>query len=174
MGLPLLLCMGVKLGLTQWGRRTAYGYLRSSFGIQRREITREWKNLRIEDFIYSHFLEIPIQNIRWTMLVERIGEKQYVYRLYILARPTRCNFTQWYLLLWMLYMFQAVPPPIIRSSKLYTQHEVFVELFLLLAAIVSWNSLTIAVRSRKRSTNTWWCVYSFELLMMGGGTAWNM
>jgi hypothetical protein len=35
-----------------------------------------------------------------------------------------------------LYMFQAVPPPIIRSSKLYTQHRVFVELFLLLTAIV--------------------------------------
>ena len=28
-------------------------------------------------------------------------------------------------------MFQAVPPPIIRSSKLYTQHRVFVELLLL-------------------------------------------
>jgi len=37
----------------------------------------------------------------------------------------------------MLYMFQAVPPPIIRSSKLYTQHRVFVEVFLLLTAIVS-------------------------------------
>jgi hypothetical protein len=37
----------------------------------------------------------------------------------------------------MLYMFQAVPPPIIRSSKLYTQHRVFVELFLPLTAIVS-------------------------------------
>jgi hypothetical protein len=34
-------------------------------------------------------------------------------------------------------MFQAVPPPIIRTSKLYTQHRVFVELFLLLTAIVS-------------------------------------
>jgi hypothetical protein len=29
-----------------------------------------------------------------------------------------------------LYMFQAVPRPIIRSSKLYTQRRVFVELFL--------------------------------------------
>jgi len=37
----------------------------------------------------------------------------------------------------MLYTSQAVPPPIIRSSKLYTQHRVFVELFLLLTAIVS-------------------------------------
>jgi hypothetical protein len=34
-------------------------------------------------------------------------------------------------------MFQAVPPPIIRSSNLYTQHRVFVEVFLLLTAIVS-------------------------------------
>jgi len=46
-------------------------------------------------------------------------------------------------------MFQAVPPPIIRSSKLYTQRWVFVELFLLFTAIVSWdyspNSHTIAV-----------------------------
>ena len=39
---------------------------------------------------------------------------------------------------------------------------------------VSWNSLTIAVRSGKSSTNTRCCVYSFELLMMGGGTAWNV
>jgi hypothetical protein len=40
---------------------------------------------------------------------------------------------------------------------------------------VSWNnSLTIAVRSSKTSTNTRCSVYSFELLMMGGGTAWNM
>jgi len=36
------------------------------------------------------------------------------------------------------------------------------------------NSPTIAVRSIKSSTNTLCCVYSFELLMMGGGTAWNI
>jgi len=57
----------------------------------------------------------------------------------------------------MLCMFQAVPPPIIRSTKLYTQHRVFVELFLLLTAIVS--ELTRC------------CLRSFELLVMGGGTA---
>ena len=28
----------------------------------------------------------------------------------------------------MLYMFQAVSPPIIRSSKLYTEHLVYVKL----------------------------------------------
>ena len=73
-------------------------------------------------------------------------------------------------------MFQAVPPPIIRSSKLYAQHRVFVELFLLLAAILielelRSNSIKIAASSRKSSTNTRCCAYSFELLMMGGGTA---
>jgi hypothetical protein len=50
----------------------------------------------------------------------------------------------------MLYMFQAVPPPIIRSSKLYKQHRIFVQLFLLLTAIVSeLFQLTIAVAARK-------------------------
>jgi hypothetical protein len=56
----------------------------------------------------------------------------------------------------MLYRFQAVPPTIIRSSKLYTQHRVFEELFLLFTAIMS------ELGSSERS---------FELLMMGGGTA---
>jgi len=28
----------------------------------------------------------------------------------------------------MLYMFQEVSPPIIRNSKLYTQHRVYVKL----------------------------------------------
>jgi hypothetical protein len=36
----------------------------------------------------------------------------------------------------MLYMFQAVPPPIIRRSKLYIQHLVFVKPLLLTFAIV--------------------------------------
>jgi hypothetical protein len=39
----------------------------------------------------------------------------------------------------MLYMFQAVLPPIIRNSKLYSQHLVFIRLFLLVTTIVSWN-----------------------------------
>ena len=39
---------------------------------------------------------------------------------------------------------------------------------------VSCSSLKIAVRSSKTSTNTRCSVYSFELLMMDGGTAWNM
>jgi hypothetical protein len=34
-------------------------------------------------------------------------------------------------------MFQVVPPPIIRSSQLYTQQRVFVEILLLRTANVS-------------------------------------
>jgi len=54
----------------------------------------------------------------------------------------------------MLYMFQAVSPPIVRSSKLYTQHLVYVKL-----------------ACRYRLTYTRCCVYSFELLTMSGETA---
>jgi hypothetical protein len=80
-------------------------------------------------------------------------------------------------------MFQAVPPPIIRSSKLYIQHRVLVKPLLLPAVIVeelelvrehtqtSSNSSTIAACNSKGLTNTRCCIYSFELLMMGGGTA---
>ena len=42
-------------------------------------------------------------------------------------------------------MFQAVAPPIIRNSKLYTQYQVFVELFLLLTAIVSELELVVQI-----------------------------
>ena len=39
-------------------------------------------------------------------------------------------------------MLQPVPPPIIRSSKLYAQHRVLVKIFLLLTATVSEFQLT--------------------------------
>ena len=44
-------------------------------------------------------------------------------------------------------MFQAVPPPIIRSSKLYTQHWVYIELFLLLISIVSELEIQLPIHS---------------------------
>ena len=44
------------------------------------------------------------------------------------SKQERRNFLQYSLLLSMLYMFQVVSPPIIRSSKLYTQHRVYVKL----------------------------------------------
>jgi hypothetical protein len=70
-------------------------------------------------------------------------------------------------------MFQAVPPPIIRSSKLYIQHRVLVKMLLLPTAIVetSSNFSMIASGGSNVLTNTRRCIYSFELLMMGGVTA---
>jgi len=57
----------------------------------------------------------------------------------------------------MLYMFQAVPPPIISRSKLYTHHRVFVEVFLLFTGIVTKLTWTEPVsnpglRGRKQAT----------------------
>jgi hypothetical protein len=63
------------------------------------------------------------------------------------------------LLLSMLYMFQAVSPPIIRSPKLYTQHEA-VKL-----------ACCYRYRWQQASLTASCCVYSFGLLMMGGETA---
>ena len=46
----------------------------------------------------------------------------------------------------MLYMFQAVSPPIIRSSELYTQHRVYV------------NSPTLAVAASELDIYPMLCV----------------
>ena len=40
--------------------------------------------------------------------------------IYFQVQPTRCNVTQFIYFCEMLYMLQAVPPPIIRSSELST------------------------------------------------------
>jgi hypothetical protein len=65
----------------------------------------------------------------------------------------------------LLCMFQAVPPPIIRSTKLYIQRQVLSTPFHL-----THDSST----QQYWFDNTWRCMYSFVLLMMGGGTAWNL
>jgi hypothetical protein len=52
------------------------------------------------------------------------------------VQPTRCNDTQCIYFCEMLYMFQAVPSPIIRSSKLYIQHRVLSRLYCYLS--LSW------------------------------------
>jgi hypothetical protein len=84
-------------------------------------------------------------------------------------QPTRCNVYLFiYLFLNTLYMFQAVPPPIIRSTQLYKQLQV-----------LSTNTAASCYRERWQLPavlvdNTWSCLYSCVLLTMGGKTAWNM
>ena len=48
--------------------------------------------------------------------------------MYSKGYPTRCNVTQFVYFCKLLYMFRAVPPPIIRSTKPYLQHLVLVKL----------------------------------------------
>ena len=93
-----------------------------------------------------------------------------------IVKPTRCTI---FLVYWTsLYMFRAVFPSIIRSSKLYIQHHVYVIQVRWLHASVHKMELcsilcTLACRQRTYMTYTWCCVYSLELLMMDGKTARN-
>jgi len=63
----------------------------------------------------------------------------------------------------MLYMFQAVSPPIIRSSKTVHTASGIRQTCLLLP--------TLAVAASKLDIYPMLCVRFFELLMMGGETA---
>ena len=68
----------------------------------------------------------------------------------------------------MSYMFQAVPPPIIRSSKT-VRYSIgyFVKPLLLPVTVVE------EMEMQSSNSSTTWAGSSkvFELLMMGGGTA---
>jgi hypothetical protein len=66
-------------------------------------------------------------------------------------KPLRCNVTHFIYFCEMLYMFQAVTPPIIRSSKLYIEHRVLVKLLLLPAAIVKELELVCVCVSTRKS-----------------------
>ena len=55
-----------------------------------------------------------------TLLSVHVNINRCNYKL----QPTRCNFSWIYLFLQTLYMFQAVPPPIIRSTYLYIQLQI--------------------------------------------------
>ena len=68
---------------------------------------------------------------------------------------TNIKFTQFIYFCEMPYMFQEVPPPIIRSSKLYIQHRYLVKPLLLSATVVkelellsSNSSMTVAGSSK--------------------------
>jgi hypothetical protein len=78
----------------------------------------------------SYFKIFKIFTSRYSPKTEKQENKVKVKdsQLILSSIPTRCSIIQYSLLLSMLYMFQAVSPPIIRSSKLYTQHLVYAKL----------------------------------------------
>ena len=87
-------------------------------------------------------------------------------KTYFQMQPTRCNVTQFIYFCETLYMFQAVPLPIIRSSNCTYNFRYFVKPLLLPGTVVAGSS--------KGLTKYPMLYVQFELLMMGRGTAWNM
>jgi hypothetical protein len=76
------------------------------------------------------------------------------------VQPTRCNVIQYSLLLLMLYMFRAVSPPIIRSSRtVHTASVTCPGCLLLLLAWLGWSPTTLAVAAASL-TRTRRCVYN--------------
>ena len=77
-----------------------------------------------------------------------------------------------------LYMFRTVSLSIIRSLRLYTQHQVYVKQVLWLLA--NGNEMEVAFHFIPASshitcmTYTWCCMYSLRLLMMDEETVRNM
>jgi hypothetical protein len=67
--------------------------LRRIFGPQRKEVTREWRKLNNEEFVWV----IKSRRIRWAGHVARMGERRSVYRVLVgkpegktpLGRPRR-------------------------------------------------------------------------------------
>ena len=93
------------------------------------------------------------------------------------VKPTRCTIFRVY---WIsLYMFRTVFPSIIRSSRLYIQHQVYViQVSWLLASghEMELSSISSPLASNQLTcmTYTWRSMYSLELLMMDGKTVRNM
>jgi len=80
--------------------------------ISRKEVIH-WDDENRTGLDYNRFSCCCSESIMVVIILDFLNTS----RLYS-RKTNKVNFTQWYLLLQMLYMFQAVPPPIIRSSKL--------------------------------------------------------
>jgi hypothetical protein len=68
------------------------------------------------------------------------------------------TFTRYIYFYKLFYMFQAVSPPIIRSTKLYIQHQVL-------------SNQHCCNKQQCWFDNTGGCMYSFVFLIIGRGTA---
>jgi len=88
-----------------------------------------------------------------------------------IVKPTRCTIFRVY---WISpYMFRTIFPSIIRSPRLYIEHQVYViQVRRLLTSGHETSSISCPLASSQRNctTYTWCCMYSLGLLMMGGKT----
>jgi len=95
-----------------------------------------------------------------------------------IVKPTRCTMFRVY---WIsLDMFRTVFPSIIRSPRLYIQHQVYIIQFSWLLAsgneveLRSSTSFPLASSQLTCMIYTWCCMCSLGLLMMDGKTVRNM
>ena len=92
-----------------------------------------------------------------------------------IVKPTRCTIFRVH---WISrYMFRTVFPSIVRSSRLYIQHQVYViQVPWLLASGHEMELISDPLASSQLicMTYIWRCMYSLELLMMDGKTVRNM
>ena len=75
--------------------------------------TFSWKHVLKTDSILPQRSSLPEEERERERESEVVNTGQFI----LLSKPTRCNVIQYSLLLSTLYMFQAVSPPVIRSSK---------------------------------------------------------
>ena len=148
--------------------------------------TLSWKRICLLSTRQNECLTLSNWNFILTILITTNTKIIFdvhisVHRKYISkVRPKTYNFSRSIYFYKLLYMFQAVPPPIIKITKLYIQRQVLSNQYCcLLLSWMRWNSTEfhlIHVSSRQQYwfDNTWRCMYSSVVLMMGGGTAWNM
>ena len=78
-------------------------------------------NSTLWQYLYSR---TPLIRINWDAELSGCAENPDNWVFNSKLQPTRCNFSWIYLFSQPLYMFQAVPPPIIRSTQLYIQLQV--------------------------------------------------
>jgi hypothetical protein len=84
------------------------------------------------------------------------------------TQPTKCYVSQLIYFNKMLYIFQAVPPPIIRSSNC-TYSFRYLSNLAAACCYHGWDGIAVLVAAKFDKYQKLYV--HFELLMMGGGTA---
>jgi len=83
-----LFCVGVKLGLSQWGRVFEGRVLREIFGAEKEEVTGDWRKVRNEELhdLYCSpgvIRVITLRRMAWVGHVARMGEKRDAYKVLV-------------------------------------------------------------------------------------------
>jgi hypothetical protein len=123
-----------------------------------------WRCDRSSDICWFNMLPHDLKYVK----VKNVIHKMYMFiHVHYTSIPLKYNQDAkitWSIYFYnLLYNFQPVSPPIIRSTKLYIQRQV-----------LSNHLIHDSSRQQYWLDNTWRCMYSFVLLMMSGETVWNM